>query len=116
MLGDEFALSPRGLDERAVALSPRFALPSFERGGVSCDVSVSALVCGPWDEGRAQRTRELVTSAGIWVPTGRRFGMREGSREPAEVKRSRPAAHDASGEGGWRSAMYESGIISGDGS
>jgi len=72
MLGDEFTLEPRGLDERAVALSPRLALPSFERGGASCDVSVSALVCGPWDEGRAQRTRELVTSAGIWVPT---FGL-----------------------------------------
>jgi hypothetical protein len=72
MLGDEFALEPRGLDERAVALSSRLALPSFERGGASCDVSVSALVCGPWDEGRAQRTRDLVTSAGIWVPT---FGL-----------------------------------------
>jgi hypothetical protein len=49
-------------------LAPQVVLPSFERGGANCDVSVSAVVCGPWEEGRAQRTQDLVPLVGIWLP------------------------------------------------
>ena len=65
---EEFTLAPRGDLERMVELAPHVVLPSFRNGGTSCDVSVSALVCGPWDEGRAQRTQDLVPAVGIWLP------------------------------------------------
>jgi hypothetical protein len=66
--GGEFTLAPRGDDERMLELAPQAALPSFERGGANCDVSISAVVCGPWEEGRAQRTQDLVPLVGIWLP------------------------------------------------
>jgi hypothetical protein len=65
---EEFKLASRGDAERALEIAPRAVLPSFERGGANCDVSVSAVVCGPWEEGRAQRTQDLVPLAGIWLP------------------------------------------------
>jgi hypothetical protein len=53
VIGDEFTLEPRGVSERQVELEPRHTVPTVERG-TSCDVSIAALVAGPWDEGRAQ--------------------------------------------------------------
>lgn len=69
VLGDEFTLPARGNVDRLVTLEPRRELPSFERGGANCDVSITALVCGPWEEGRAQQTQDLVPLTGIWLPT-----------------------------------------------
>jgi hypothetical protein len=66
-LGDEFTLGPRGYEERPIELEPRHEVPTIERG-TNCDVSISALVSGPWDEGQAQRTRNLVPLASIWLP------------------------------------------------
>lgn len=66
-LGDEFTLGPRRYEERDVELEPRHEVPTIERG-TNCDVSISALVAGPWDEGQAQQTRNLVPLASIWLP------------------------------------------------
>lgn len=68
VLGEEFTLNARSDAPRIVELEPKLELPSFERGGATCDVSLSALVCGPWEEGRAQRTQDLLPVAGIWLP------------------------------------------------
>jgi hypothetical protein len=65
---EEFTLMPRGDTERMLELVPHVMLPSFERGGANCDVSISAVVCGPWEEGRAQRTQDLVPLVGVWLP------------------------------------------------
>ena len=66
VLGDEFRLGPRGDVERVLELEPRHEVPTIERG-TNCDVSITALVGGPW-EGRAQRTQDLVSTTGIWLP------------------------------------------------
>lgn len=68
IFGDVFTLRPRGDTQRIVELEPRLDLPTFERGGATCDLSVTALVCGPWEEGRAQQTQDLVPLVGIWLP------------------------------------------------
>lgn len=67
--GDEFVLVSRGSQRRVVEidLATAATLPTFERNGAPCDVSVTALVCGPWDEGRAHRTRDLVEMS-VWLP------------------------------------------------
>jgi hypothetical protein len=66
---EEFTLTSRGDVERMLELVPHAVLPSFERGGANCDVSVSAVVSGPWEDGRAQRAHDLVPLVGIWLPT-----------------------------------------------
>jgi hypothetical protein len=65
---EEFTLAPRGDLERMLCLVPRVPLPDFKGGGTNCDVTVSAVVCGPWEEGRAQRTQDLMPPVGIWLP------------------------------------------------
>ncbi|MBX3160719.1 MAG: hypothetical protein KF773_32435 [Deltaproteobacteria bacterium] len=68
-VGDEFTLGPRRDVQRVVEteLQPAATLPTFTRNGAPCDISVTALVCGPWDEGRAQRTQDLVQMS-VWMP------------------------------------------------
>jgi hypothetical protein len=64
--GDEFRLEARSQVTRLVSGDPHAALPEFEHGGVACELSVTALVAGPW-EGKAQRTRDLLHTS-IWLP------------------------------------------------
>lgn len=64
--GDEFRIEARSQITRLVSGDPHAALPEFERGGVACELSVVALVAGPW-EGKAQRTRDLLHTS-TWLP------------------------------------------------
>jgi hypothetical protein len=81
VLGDEFTLDPRGVGERQVELDPRQSVPTIERG-TNCDVSITALVAGPWEEGRAQQTRNLVPLAAIWLPA---YGLEPAANLLTEV-------------------------------
>lgn len=65
--GDEFTLGARSTRRLSLEAEVKGELPTFDRGGVECEVTVGALVCGPWDEGRAQRTRGLVRTT-LWLP------------------------------------------------
>jgi hypothetical protein len=65
--GDEFELGARSSKRLAFEAELRGKLPTFDRGGAQCELTVGALVCGPWDEGRAQRTRGLVRTS-LWLP------------------------------------------------
>jgi hypothetical protein len=60
VLGEEFVVGPRCDVVCIVELDPRQELPSFDRGGANCDLFIAALVCGPWEDGRAQNTRDLI--------------------------------------------------------
>jgi hypothetical protein len=64
--GDEFVLRPRSDTTRTLRGAPSMVLPRFDRGGGSCDVTVNALVSGPWEDS-AQRSHELY-SGGLWIP------------------------------------------------
>ncbi len=65
--GDEFTLGARSSQRLLLEAELRGELPTFDRGGAQCEVTIGALVCGPWDEGRAQRTRGLVRTS-LWLP------------------------------------------------
>ncbi|MGE0869774.1 MAG: hypothetical protein AB7P03_14510 [Kofleriaceae bacterium] len=65
--GDEFILDGRLSKRLKLEADPRSGLPTFDRGGAQCEVTIGALVCGPWDDGRAQRTRGLVRTS-LWLP------------------------------------------------
>jgi len=68
VLGEEFVVGPRSDFVRVVEIDPCLPLPSFDRGGANCDLSIAALVCGPWEDGRAQHTRDLIPHLGIYLP------------------------------------------------
>jgi hypothetical protein len=65
--GDEFVLRGRSAEERLFTADAVLALPNFERGGAPVDLTVQALVSGPWNEGLAQLTHDLL-GVGLWLP------------------------------------------------
>jgi hypothetical protein len=65
--GDEFVLRPRSDTTRILRGEPTLELPKFDRGGGTCEITVHALVSGPWEHGLAQRSHELYSGT-MWVP------------------------------------------------
>jgi hypothetical protein len=66
-IGDEFTLGARSWQRRQFNADPIAALPSLAHGGVQCELTVDALVSGPWNDGRAQLTHDLVRIS-TWMP------------------------------------------------
>jgi hypothetical protein len=64
---DQFELRGRSHVERSINGRPGLALPVFETGAVICEVVMDALVSGPWEDGRAYQTRQLMKSS-LWLP------------------------------------------------
>lgn len=81
--GDEFVLRGRSTEERLFTADAVLALPNFEHGGAPVDLTLRALVSGPWNEGLAQLTHDLV-DIGLWLPA---VGMEPRSvlSDPADV-------------------------------
>ena len=67
--GDEFVLNARSQQEHTLESDPVATLPSIERGGAECELTVGALVSGPWDEGRAQQPARGLVRTSVWMPT-----------------------------------------------
>jgi hypothetical protein len=65
--GDEFVLDGRSDEERPLKGNPGIALPPIERGGTQVELTMSALLSGPWDEGQAHRTHNIVKTS-VWLP------------------------------------------------
>jgi len=66
--GDEFVIGPRSDKKMTFAahLRQNMPAPKFDTGRANLDLSVSALVSGPWND-EAQVTRE-VFRGGVWLP------------------------------------------------
>lgn len=66
--GDEFQLTPRGETSFGIELRLRRGVqpPVVDNGCAACDITVGALVAGPWQD-EPQQTRELFAGS-IWVP------------------------------------------------